>query len=125
MRRGRYLALFAGLLIAEILIALFVRDRFVRPYVGDALVTVLICALCRVISPQRPRLLALYVFLFAAAVEIGQYFDYAALLGLAESRFFSALLGRTFSFTDLICYAAGCVAFAAAELLARRKGGTP
>ena len=85
-----------------------------RPYVGDALVTVLLCAFCRVISPRRPRLLALYVFLFAAAVEIGQYFDYAALLGLADSRFFSALLGRTFSFPDLICYGVGCAAFAAA-----------
>lgn len=121
MTRRTYAAVFAALLIAEILIALFVRDAFVRPYVGDALVTVLLCAFCRVISPRRPRLLALYVFLFAAAVEIGQYFDYAALLGLADSRFLSTLLGRTFSFPDLICYGVGCAAFAAAEHLMEKR----
>ena len=121
MTRRIYAAAFAVLLTAEILIALFVRDAFVRPYVGDALVTVLLCCFCRVLSPQRPRLLALCVFLFAAAVEIGQYFDYAALLGLAENRFFSTLLGRTFSFPDLICYAAGCAAFAAAEHLMKKR----
>lgn len=74
------------------------------------LVTLLLCCLCRVIVPSKVRLLPLYVFLFSACVEIGQYFDLVALLGLADNRFLSVLMGRTFSSLDLICYAVGSIA---------------
>ena len=74
------------------------------------LVTLLLCCVCRVIIPSKIRLLPLYVFAFSACVEIGQYFDLVALLGLADNRFLSVLMGRTFSWLDLLCYAVGCVA---------------
>ena len=45
------------LFVLEILIALFVRDAFVRPYGGDILVTVLLCCLMRVVLPDRVRYL--------------------------------------------------------------------
>ena len=108
--RLTYLLIFFGLLATEIVIALFVNDAFVRPYVGDMLVTLLICCLCRVIIPANVRRLPVYVFIFAAVVEIGQYFDLVALLGLADNRIISIALGRTFSWMDLVCYAVGCVA---------------
>ena len=44
------------ILVAEVLIALFVRDRFIRPYGGDILVTLLICCAIRVILPKGYRL---------------------------------------------------------------------
>ncbi len=47
-----YALLFGGVFVVEVLIALFVRDNFVRPYVGDMLVTVLLCALLRIFSPK-------------------------------------------------------------------------
>lgn len=108
--RLSYLLIFFGLLATEIVIALFVNDAFVRPYVGDMLVTLLLCCLCRVIVPNNVRLLPIYVFIFAAAVEIGQYFDLVALLGQADNRIISIALGRTFSWMDLVCYAVGCAA---------------
>ena len=86
-------------------------DRFVRPYLGDVLVTVLICSFLRIIWPKGIRLLSVYVFLFAAAVEIGQYFDMVKLLGLEGNAFLSVLMGRSFSWIDLICYAVGCIIF--------------
>ena len=109
-RRILYLLIFCGLLAVEVGIALFVNDAFVRPYVGDMLVTLLLCCLCRVIIPDKVRLLPVYVFVFAACVEIGQYFDLVALLGLAGNRIISIALGRTFSWMDLVCYAVGCAA---------------
>ena len=105
-----YGSVFCGLLGIEVCIALFINGSFIRPYVGDMLVTLLLCCLCRVIIPSKLRLLPLYVFAFAACVEIGQYFDLVALLGLADNRFLSVLMGRTFSWLDLLCYAVGCVA---------------
>ena len=107
-KRIGYLIAFIVLLITEILIALFVRDDFIRPYGGDILVTVLICAAVRIVFPTGVRLLPVWVFLFAAGVEIGQYFDFVTLLGLGNIAFFRILLGSTFSVADLLCYAAGC-----------------
>lgn len=104
------MTIFCGLLAVEVCIALFVHDAFVRPYVGDMLVTLLLCCMCRVALPDKIRLLPVFVFVFAACVEIGQYFDVVALLGLADNRLLSIALGRTFSWLDLICYAAGCMA---------------
>ena len=110
-KRIGYALAFLILLITEILIALFVRDDFIRPYGGDILVTVLICAAVRIVFPTGVRLLPVWVFLFAAAVEIGQYFDFVTLLGLGNIPFFRILLGSTFSPADLLCYAVGCVLF--------------
>lgn len=117
-----YLLIFFGLLATEIVIALFVNDAFIRPYVGDMLVTLLLCCLCRVIVPDKVRLLPVYVFVFAACVEIGQYFDLVALLGLTDNRIISIALGRTFSWMDLVCYAVGCVAaFLLNQIIIRRS----
>ena len=114
-RRIIYALLFLTALLSEILIALFVNDNFVRPYVGDMLVTVLICSFFRVFISKGAKLLPVYVFLFAAAVEVCQYFDIVKLFGLEGNRFFSVLLGRTFSFPDILCYAAGCILFFGVE----------
>jgi len=113
--------LFLLLLITEVAIAVFVHDRIVRPYVGDVLVTVLLCSLCRVLIPTGVKALPGYVFLFAAAVEIGQYFDIVKLLGLDGNGFLSVLLGRTFSAMDLCCYAVGCLVFFFVEILLQKQ----
>lgn len=114
--RLTYALLFLSVLLSEILIALFVNDDFVRPYVGDMLVTVLICCFVRIFFPTGAKLLPVYVFLFAAAVEVCQYFDFVKLFGLEGNRFISVLLGRTFSLADILCYAAGCLAFFGIEM---------
>lgn len=119
--RLRYVLLFICLLAVEVLIALFIRDKFIRPYVGDILVTVLICLFFRAFFPIKSALLPLFVFLFSALVEIGQYFDFVALTGLSDNRFVSVLLGRTFSPADIICYGVGCLIFFSAERLIIRK----
>lgn len=110
-RRAVYALLFLVLTLVEVLIALFVRDRFIRPYFGDVLVTVLLCCFGRILFPKKLSVLPLLVFLFASAVEVLQYFDYVSLLGLQDNGFFRTLLGTTFSFSDLICYGAGCLLF--------------
>ena len=115
--RAVYFILFTVILIIEILIALFVRDRFIRPYGGDILITVLLCCFVRIFFPKKGRLLVLWVFLFAAAVEIGQYFDFVTLLGLGNIPFFRTWLGTSFSLIDLACYAVGCGTFWLCEYL--------
>ena len=106
------------LLVIEVLIALFVRDRFIRPYGGDILVTLLICCVIRVILPQKYRLpIGGGVLVFAILVEVGQYFGLVYLLGLGHIKFFRILIGTGFSWWDMVCYAAGCILFVAADAL--------
>ena len=110
-----YLVLFTVLMLTEIFIALFVKDNFIRPYVGDILVTVLICNFVRIFIPQGIKLLPVYVFIFATAVEIAQYFDIVKILGFENNKFLSTLIGRTFSPHDIFCYAIGCAIFFIAD----------
>lgn len=105
----------------EIFIALYVRDDFIRPYVGDMLVTVLICCFVRVLIPEKFRVAPLLVFLFSLLVEIGQYFDFVKLLGLNNNAFISTLFGRTFSVADIIFYGIGCVIFAVLDYIIKKK----
>ena len=106
------------LFVIEVLIALFVRDRFIRPYGGDILVTLLICCVIRVTLPQKYRLpIGGGVLLFAVLVEVGQYFGLVYLLGLGHIKFFRILIGTGFSWCDMLCYGAGCAVFVAVDAL--------
>ena len=108
-KRLCYCVSFFVLFLTEVFIAIFVHDAFIRPYVGDILVVgVLYCAI-RVVLPTRCKLLSLWVFLFAAGVEVLQYFHLVRLLGLEEHTVLRIILGSTFDGMDLLCYAAGCV----------------
>jgi len=115
-KRTAYLLATVLIFLLELLIALFVRDNFIRPYVGDMLVVVLVYIFLRIIFPERPRLLPLYVFLFAAGVEVLQGIRIVELLGLQDSRFFSVLIGTTFDWKDIVCYGVGCMLLGLWEL---------
>ena len=79
-----YLSLFLLLFMTELLIAVLIHDEFVRPYLGDVLVVLVIYCLVRIFEPIRWRLLPIFIFLFSAVVEFSQYFDLAQLFGLAR-----------------------------------------
>lgn len=108
-KRAVYIVLTILLLTVEVLIALFVHDRIVRPYIGDMLVVVVIYTFIRIWIPDALRLLPLYVFLFATGVEILQYFNLVELLGVSDNRFLRILLGTSFDWKDILCYAVGAV----------------
>ena len=97
------------IILIEVLIALFIRDNFIRPYVGDMLVVVLIYTFLKIFFTEKPRTLPLYVFLFTAIVELMQGVNIVELLGLQDNHFISILIGTTFDIKDIICYAVGCL----------------
>jgi len=95
------------LLIIEVLIALYVHDDFIRPYLGDVLVVVLIYAFIRIFIPEKIRLLPMYIFIFAVVAEIFQYFEIVKILGLQDNTFLTVLIGSVFDIKDIICYGIG------------------
>ncbi|MBE5933906.1 MAG: DUF2809 domain-containing protein [Lachnospiraceae bacterium] len=108
-RRVIYAIITIIILIIEIMIALFVHDSFIRPYVGDVLVVAVIYTFIRIIIPNKVKLLPLYIFLFSVFVELMQYANIVKLLGLQDNKFFSVLVGTTFDIKDIICYGVGCL----------------
>lgn len=108
-KRFLYLTATVILLIIEVLIALYVHDDFVRPYVGDAIVVIVIYTFVRIFVPEKCRLLPLYVFLFAVVVEILQGIHIVNILGVADNRFLRTLIGDSFDIKDILCYGVGCV----------------
>ena len=97
------------ILTVEVLIGSFVHDRFVRPFFGDVLVVILIYAFIRIFIPDKVRLLPLYVFIFAVAVEVLQLLKIVEVLGLQDNRLMSTIIGTSFDIRDILCYFVGCV----------------
>lgn len=114
-QRMTYALCFLALFLTEVCIALYVHDDFIRPYIGDVLVTALICCFCRMFVPRGLKALPLYVLIFSFLVETAQYFRVIYLLGLENSPFFCTIIGTSFSHIDLVCYTAGCLLFWLAE----------
>lgn len=113
--RIKYAIAFVLMLFVEVMIALYVHDTFVRPYVGDMLVVILVYSFTRIFIPERCRLLPLYVFLFAAGVEALQYFKLVQVLGLENNRFLRIVLGSVFDIKDIACYGVGSMLLEAFE----------
>ena len=106
--RLAFLAAAGVLLAAEIYIAICVKGGFVRHYAGDVLAVILLYALARAAFSKPPSNLPLKIFAFAAALELSQYFGAVQILGI-ENKILKVMIGGTFDFADLLCYAAGCV----------------
>ena len=123
-KRVIYLIATIILLAIEVLIALYVHDNFVRPYVGDMLVVLVVYAFVRIFIPEKVKLLPLFVFIFAVSVEILQWFHVVDILGLTDSRFFSILIGGVFDVKDILCYGVGCMLLGGHEYLTRIKALT-
>ena len=98
-------------------IALFVTQPFVRGHLGDVIVVTFIFCAVRAVFPNKPRLLALYVFLFACFVEFTQYINLLELLGLAHITWLRVVVGVTFDWGDILCYAIGCAIMGLGEFL--------
>jgi len=54
-------------------------------------------------------LLPVYIFSFAATVEIGQLFNLVKLLQLEDNVIARIIIGTTYDTNDLICYFVGCI----------------
>ncbi|WP_331665956.1 ribosomal maturation YjgA family protein [Lacrimispora sp.] len=117
----KYLCAFIMVFIIEVLIAAFVNDKFIRPYVGDVLVVVLIYCFIRSFVKMEVKLLPLYIFIFAVLTEVGQYFHLAKLLGLSDYKIARIIIGSTFDFKDIACYLAGCAGLFLYETVKGRK----
>lgn len=102
-----YFGLAVLIFAVEVLIALFITDRFIRPYLGDVLVVILIYCFIRSFLQAPVFPLAMLVLLFSFTIELLQYINIVKKLGLENSKIASTVIGTQFEWIDLAAYIAG------------------
>ena len=113
-----YFTLALLIFITEVLIALFVKDSFIRPYFGDFLVVILLCCMVRsFLEIAVPNVVA-GVLLFCYLIETLQYLQIVERLGLSGSSLARTLIGTDFAWMDMLAYTLGA---AAIFLIERRQ----
>lgn len=105
--RKKYFLAFIFLLIVEILIAIFIKDEFIRPYLGDFLVVILIYCFVMAISKLPVFRGLLVVLLFSFAVEFFQLINIMKVLQYQPPKIVMTVLGSSFSLWDLFAYVVG------------------
>ena len=103
----RYFLFAVMLFLVEVLIALYVRDRLVRPYGGDYLVVILMYCAVRTVVKASPWKIAVGVLLFSYALEVLQFFSIVDRLGLSGNPLAKTVIGYGFEWWDLLAYTLG------------------
>ena len=102
--------IFATILFSiEVFIALFIHDTFIRPYLGDFLVVILIYCFVRSFVNVDIFATAVCVLLFSYTVELLQYFKIVELLNLQNFKLARIIIGTSFAWADMLAYTLGIV----------------
>lgn len=117
MRKVKKRYLYAAILLffIEIYIALNVKDDFIRPYLGDFLVVLLIYCTLKAFVRMSSFKAVIAVLLFSYLVELSQFFNLANRLGLGDNTIALMLMGNSFSWSDLVAYTAAGIFILALE----------
>jgi hypothetical protein len=110
-----YFKLTVILFLIEVSIALFVKDRFIRPYLGDVLVVILIYCFVKSLVKISVHKAAVLVLLFAFCIEILQYINIVEKLKLQLNTVAKTVIGTSFSWEDILAYLAGILIVIAVE----------
>lgn len=102
-----YFGLAVFLFAVEVSIALFVHDRFIRPYFGDVLVVILMYCFLKSFLRLPVSTVATGVLMFAFIIEFLQYIDIVEKLGLEKSVLVSTVIGTSFAWLDVLAYVVG------------------
>lgn len=117
----RYFIKFLIVLFLEIFIALYIHDKFIRPYVGDILVMVLMYLFIKSFYSSPTKRLPYYLFIFACLIELSQLFNLVHLLGLENNSIIRIVLGSTFDVIDIVCYGIGMLLLIGWENMLRKN----
>ena len=117
-----YFLLTLLILAVELYIAGCTHDAIIRPYGGDYLCVIFLYTLIRTFWNLPVRPLALWILAFACFVEVTQYFHLADRLGFTRPSLIRTLLGYTFTWVDIGCYALGIGTVLIIERLTNKNG---
>jgi hypothetical protein len=102
-----YFGLSLLILAIEILIALYVHDTIIRPYMGDVLVVILIYCFLKSFLKISILTTAIAVLIFSFIIEFLQLINIIEILDLGKSAIARIVIGTSFSWLDLLTYIVG------------------
>jgi hypothetical protein len=105
----KYFLLAIIFFITEVFIALFVHDGFIRPYVGDYLVVMLIYCAVKTFVKAAPLKTAAGVLIFSYVIEVLQYLDIVERPGLSGNVIAKTVIGYGFEWWDILAYTLGVI----------------
>lgn len=91
----------------EVLIAVFLKDGFIRHTFGDYLVVILLYCFFKSFIDAKPIYIASVVLVIAFAIEFLQMANLLEFLSLQNNNLAILVLGSTFQIGDLIAYSLG------------------
>ena len=95
------------LFLIELTIALYFDDAFIRSYVDDVLVVILIYTFLRTFLRVPILPTAIGALAFSFFTEVPQYFQIVDVLGLQSVTFARIVIGTVFDYKDLAAYSCG------------------
>ena len=109
------------LLGIEIIIGMYAHG-WIRSYLGDVLVVILLYTLFRMVLPKKPSfgsLLPTGILIFSFCVEFLQLWGFCDKFGITN-KLLRIIIGTGFSWIDLLCYAIGILPCFLCEYLLSR-----
>ncbi|ASW75282.1 hypothetical protein IQ37_19090 [Chryseobacterium piperi] len=106
----KYCILTVLLFLTEVIIATVLKDVFfIRAYLGDVIVVMLLYTFVKSFMVIDRTKLILGVFIFSCLIEWAQYFNIAEKIGFQKGSLMYIVIGNSFSWIDIICYAICCL----------------
>lgn len=106
----KYFFLSILIFFVEVLIATVLKDQFfIRAYVGDVIVVMLLYTLVKSFLIINDTKLILGILAFSCLIEFAQFFKIADKLGFPEESLMYIVVGNSFSWIDILCYGVGCL----------------
>lgn len=106
----KYFLLTILIFLVEVLIATVLKDQFfIRAYLGDVIVVMLLYTLVKSFFITNDTKLILGIFAFSCLIEFAQFFNVAEKLGFQPGSLMYIVIGNSFSWIDILCYGVGCL----------------
>ncbi|WP_103867052.1 DUF2809 domain-containing protein [Aquimarina sp. I32.4] len=104
-----YFTFTVSLFLIEVIIAVFIDDVVIRPHIGDTIFVILLYCAVKSFFEVKTIPLVVAVLLVCYMLEVLQYFDIIGIMGLKEYTLAPIILGKSFSWLDIIAYTFGAV----------------
>lgn len=120
----QYFLATALIFLTEVLIATVLKDIFfIRAYLGDVIVVMLLYTFIKgFFNIRNDTRLIFGILIFSFLIEFAQYFNVAEKLGFRPGSLMYIVVGNSFSWIDMLCYAVGgLLLFIFVKLIKRQK----